>query len=195
MNCNLKNLIQDANNCNSNYAGTGDRAYFFKKSDLTTKPTSDDFKEGTNEYESTAFPYSDLNGKLYAIDIKSGSGQVTGEDAEGVDGYSNVGTFVVDKNLDAAAAVLRTTKMIDVVWFIPDGKGKFYVLYSPYKKVQQTSPFDSGTTYDSDHGHTVTLTVAPCEFNECKWAPDSAHADLDTWLAGSESGSGSGSGE
>lgn len=190
--CNLHSIIQSADSCNSDYAGVGDRVYFGLISDLDVKPTVDDFIEDKNEYESDVF--NSLQGKLHAIDIKQDSGQVTGEDAEGVDGYTNVGTFVIDKNLDAAAATLRGIKMLNTVWFIPDGKGKYYVLYSRTKRTKVTAPFDSGITYDSDHGHTVTITVAPCEFNECKWTPPSTKPDLDDWCADITPGSGSGSG-
>lgn len=187
--CNLKSVLM-GETCENDYAGVGDRVYFARKADLTAKPTIEDFNPDTNEYKAAAF--NDLQGKMYAIDIKPDSGQVTGEGAEGVEGHSNVGTFVVNKNVDAAVAVLRNARMLDCVWFIPDNKGKYYVLYSSAKKARVATNYDSGTTYDSDHGVTATVTVAPCEFVECKWAP--ATGDLDEWLAGG-SGSGSGSGE
>lgn len=188
--CNLKSVILSGESCETNYAGVGDRVYFGLKSDLDKKPTIDDFETGKNCYKSSAF--SDLQGKLYAIDIKADSGQVTGEGAEGVEGHSNVGTFVVDKNVDDAVAVLRSARMLDTIWFIPDGKGKYYVLYSATKKAKVADNYDSGTTYDSDHGLTVTITVAPCEFAECKYAPMTTGSspepvDLDDWLKTSTS--------
>lgn len=180
MACNFSDVILDASVCESDFGGVGDRVYLFNVADLTERPSQDDIKDD-NTYDSTAF--NTLRGKLYAVDIRENSGQVTSQKSENGDGFAVTGTFVVHKHLDEFAALARTLSLVNFGCFIPDNKGKYYVLYSEYKRTKFGNAFDSGTTYDSEHGHTVTVEVAPMEYPTVKFAPAD---NLDDWLASNQ---------
>lgn len=180
MNCNFKNVKVDGSNCESDFAGVGDSVFFFKASDLSSIPTNEDFDEDSNCYAAETF--ASLEGKLYRVDIKQNSGKVETSKSENGDGYTHTGTFVVEKNLDKFAVLARALGLVDFGAFISDNKGKYHVLYNPYKRTQFGNSFTTGDTFDSEHGHTVTLTSAPMEFPSVKWSPG-AGVNLNDWCA------------
>lgn len=166
--CNLdKHITRAENQCGKPmFAGTGDRIYIF---DMNC------FKDGIpapqgGKYDADeilkGLPDTTGNGiqsKCYAIDIKSDSGQVTSEKAEGSEFRTLTGTAVIDHHVNTFLAIDRAIAGSNVGVLIPDGtKNSFYVLMSPFgKRTKYSSNYDSGTTYDSDHGFTITFTVAP----------------------------------
>lgn len=180
MACNLKSALKDKTTCKLSMAGTGDRAFFFDKSVLY----GDDgvLPEPGEGGKYAAADLADLNGKLYAVDIKPDSGQVTSAKAAEVEANSQVGTFVVTDNIDAFNETAHALAFMDFGCLIPRVGGGFYVIMSPYKKTKIENNYDSGTTYDSDHGFTVTVTAAPCEYAVTTWTPEN-NVDLLTWCA------------
>ena len=194
MACNLLNALKDAKRCKIAMAGTGDRVVFFDKDALLQKITED--PEG--KYGS-ALPEPGVGGiyppdcafmalegleTLAAVDIKTDSGQVTSEKGAENEANSLVGTFVVADNIDNFTQVEHTLRFQNFGAFIPRIGGGYYVIMSPYKKTTLESNFDSGTTYDSDHGFTVTLTAAPAEFGVTTWFPKDSKGnpiDISAW--------------
>lgn len=180
MACNLKSALKDKNNCKLTMAGTGDRVFFFDKNDLYGEDGALPVPGDGGKYEANAF--ANLQGKLYAVDIKTDSGQVTSAKTAEVEANSQIGTFVVADNIDAFNETAHALAFMDFGCFIPRVGGGYYVIMSPYKKTKLENNYDSGTTYDSDHGFTATVTAAPCEYAVTTWTPEN-NADLYTWCA------------
>lgn len=180
MNCNFKNVKVDGSNCKSDFAGVGDSVFFFKVSDLSPLPDNEDFDADTNFYAADAF--ASIEGKLYRVDIKQDSGKVESQKSENGDGYTATGTFVVEKNIDDFAVMAHSLGLVEFGAFIPDNKGNYYVVFNPHKRVKFGNNFTSGDTFDSEHGHTVTITSAPMEFPVVKWNPG-AGVNLKDWCA------------
>lgn len=188
MACNLINAYAAAgNDCKITMAGTGSRAYVFNKDDWKTAidenadpsitdgtvPTTKGFpKPGKygfygldDEGEVDLDAKAKLNLlKLYAIDIKTDSGQVTSEKGEDNKAASQIGQFVVDGNIEAFNEIARTLAFIDFGMLIERVGGGFYVVMSPWKSAKLNNAYDSGTTFDSDHGFTAQVTASPSEY-------------------------------
>lgn len=185
MACNLKSALKNQTTCKLAMAGTGDRVYFFDKANLLTQDVTSYPEPGDGGvYPEGAFDL--LQGHLYAVDIKTDSGQVTSSKGAEVEANSQVGTFVVTDNIDAFNQTAHALGFIDFGCFIPRVGGGYYVIMSPYKKTKMENNYDSGTTYDSDHGFTVTVTAAPSEYAITTWNPvseDNKPVDLMSWVA------------
>lgn len=184
MACKLINVKNKITDCEENFSGVGSRIYFFICDDLKTMP-----KRSETEAAFTPDSFKELNGKLIAVDIKEQSGQVTSESTPDGGGFSNVCTFTVAKNMEKYAFDLRTLNNVKFGAFCPDGTGGYYVFYSVMGSATMTNSGDTGNTYDSDHGHTTTLTAAPMYYPMMKWNPvdDQAKAiNLDAWVQNDE---------
>lgn len=168
MGCTLKNVISKLSECEENFSGVGSRMYFFLVNDLKGTP-----QRAEDEAAFTEDSFSSLVGKLYAVDIKEQSGQVTTESTPDGGGFSNVCVFTVAKNMDKYAHNLRTLNNQKFGAFCPDGKGGYYAFYSVMGSATLSNSGDSGNTFDSDHGHTTTLTAAPMYYPFMKWNPKS----------------------
>lgn len=166
MACTLNNVINSLDKCEENFSGVGSRMYFFLCSDLDSIPTRSD-----KEAAFTPDSFSELNGKLYAVDIKEQSGKVTSESTADGGGFSNVCQFTVAKNMEEYAFILRTLNNVKFGAFCPDGTGGYYAFYSVMGSATMANSGDSGDSYDSDHGHTTTLTAAPMYYPMMKWNP------------------------
>lgn len=180
MNCNFRNVKVDGSNCKSDFAGVGDSVFFFKVSDLASMPSDDDFDEDTNCYAADTF--ASLEGHLYRVDIKQDSGKVESQKSDNGDGYTHTGTFVVEKNIDQFSVMAHSLGLVEFGAFIPDNSGKYHVVFNPHKRVKFGNSFTTGDTFDSEHGHTVTITSAPMEYPTVKWAPGD-NVNLTEWCA------------
>lgn len=178
MACDLLSALKDAKRCKIAMAGTGDRVYFFDKEVLSTTDGSIPEPGDGGVYAPEAF--NSLQGTLAAVDIKTDSGQVTSEKGADNEANSLVGTFVVADNVEKFNELEHALRFKDFGVFIPKVGGGFYVIMSPWKKTTIESNYDSGTTYDSDHGFTVTCTAAPAEYGITTWAPE-GDIDLLNW--------------
>lgn len=152
--------------------GTGDTIYIFDIDECfgenVPEPLSaadGDTPEGF--YDASAIREGLSNGtagggkNIFSIDIKPDSGQVTSEKAEEGEGRSLVGTAVVDHSIGDFSKVDEALAFRNIGVLIPDNAGAYYVIMSKYKRTQYTCNYDSGTTYDSDHGFTITFTCNP----------------------------------
>lgn len=178
MACNLKSALKDKTTCKLTMAGTGDRAFFFDKADLYGDDGILPVPGEGGKYDASAF--AALQGKLVAVDIKPDSGQVTSAKTAETEANSQVGTFVVTDNIDNFNETAHALAFIDFGVIIPKVGGGYYIVMSPYKKTKIENNYDSGTTYDSDHGFTVTVTAAPVEYAVTTWTPETS-VDLLTW--------------
>lgn len=184
--CNLNSALKNADKCKLDLAGTGDRVFFFDKEAFLAKIAA--ANEGVGKYpepdESGAYAedaFAQLEGLLAAVDIKPNSGQVTSSKGAEINAGSSVGTFVVVDNVPEFNKLEHSLRFKDFGCLIPKTDGSFYVIMSPYKKTTIESNYDSGTTYDSDHGFTVTVTAAPVEFGITTWKPADSIPDLSAW--------------
>ena len=160
--CNLNSLVRKpaGQTCTFVPAGTGDRIYVFDLDDPALSGLIGLEPDGTGFYDTDTFK-SVLNQRIFPIDIKSDSGQVTSEKAEDQQGRTLTGTAVIDHNIDKFLAIDAAMGFMNLGVIIPMDSTKCYVIMSPYKRVKYSSNYDSGTTYDSDHGFTITFTVSP----------------------------------
>lgn len=168
MGCTLSSVISNLDECKENFSGVGSRMYFFLVNDLKGTP-----KYSEDEPAFTEDSFTSLYGKLVAVDIKEQSGQVTSESTPDGGGFSNVCTFTVAKNMEKYAHNLRTLNNQKFGAFCPDGNGGYYAFYSVMGSATMTNSGDTGNTFDSDHGHTTTLTAAPMYYPMMKWNPKS----------------------
>lgn len=141
-------------------AGTGDRIYVFDLDEDGVDVLKDMAPANTGFYDVDTF-ISALNGKIYPIDIKTDSGQVTSEKAEDSESRTLTGTAVIDHSIDKFLAIDAAMAFMNLGVLIPIDDKSCYVIMSPYRRVKYSSNYDSGTTYDSDHGFTITFTVSP----------------------------------
>lgn len=210
MSCNFNNAFKDSKSCAIAMAGTGDRVYFFDKdkwltsinnaaddesdSSITTKgfpkPGYEGFygnnDDGSDDDKEVIAKLNLLNNtNLWAVDIKTDSGQVTSEKSADNEASSQVGTFVVADNIEAFNELAHTLAFVDYGVIIPRVGGGFYVVMSPYKKTTLENNYDSGTTFDSDHGFTATVTASPSEYG-VTFLPDGTHTKANTVIAKGE---------
>lgn len=182
MGCKLNNVITTLQDCGEeNFSGVGSRIYFFLCSDLLGIPER---SESEAAFKANAF--DSLKGKLIAVDIKEQSGQVTSESTPDGGGFSNVCTFTVAKNMEKFAFNLRTLNNVKFGAFCPDGTGGYYAFYSVMGSATISNSGDSGNTFDSEHGHTTTVTAAPMYYPMMKFNPvgeDDKPINLDEWCA------------
>lgn len=166
--CDLKDIgLADAG-CGEAFSGLGNKVYVFFPEDLQAAPT---FDEKGAAFAEAAFTFAEGKG-ANVIKIKKQSGHLSSTGNAGAKGWNVTLEFVIDKDLDNAAHILRILKNRgDAVWMVecPDGTG-YYVVYDPVFGTEVNSNFDSGTTPDSDNGHTVTVTCNPCRYSTIKWS-------------------------
>lgn len=199
MACDLINAWKSTENCKLTMAGTGDQMYIFDKKawlkriteaksagkGITTASIPEPGKggwygknaEGQEDAEAVA-KMELLRGFLVGIDIKTDSGEVTGTKDEGSQASSQAVNFVVDGNIEDFNETAHAMRFTDFGALVPRSNGGYYVVLSAFKSARFSNSFTTGTTYDSDHGHTVTVTAAPTEYDVCFWDPGE---DLYTW--------------
>lgn len=198
MGCTLNHVIIDTKECEENFSGVGSRIFLFLMSDLadvedeTTHVVTPKWARSETKAEFTPESFKSLQGKLFAIDIKEQSGKVTSESTPNGGGFSNVLAFTVAKAMAAYAFDLRTLNNVKFGAFISDGKGGYYAFVSVFDSCQISNSGDTGDTFDSDHGHTTTITAAPMYYPFMRWCPVVAGSgnttvplDLNDWLADS----------
>ena len=167
MACNLKNILINGQSCEEEFSGAGTRVYLFMASDLAGIPQTT--KGDKAEFRQDAF--NSLIGKLYGIDIKEYSAQITSTANPNAGGFSNVLAFTVAKNMSQFSYVLRTLHNMKVGALVSDGKGGYYVIFSVFGSTTLENSGDSGTTPDSDHGHNTTITANPMIYPMQRFVP------------------------
>lgn len=168
LSCDLMDIAQAAAGCSEQYAGLGNTVYVALPEDLTAKPAYEE--DGQAAFASTAFTFNEGKG-AYKIRCKKQTVQITSTANEGARGYSVQLMFTVDKDVMNAAQVFRILKNKgDAIFFVQNPAGGYYVVYDPDFGTELVNNYDTGTTPDSDMGHTVTVTCNPCPFALTSWA-------------------------
>lgn len=121
-----------------------------------------------------------LKGMLHGYDIKTDSGEVTSESGEDQQANTCSVKFLIDNNTMDWNEAARVLKQKNFGFVIPDPNGGYFVVLSPVKTAKLNNAFTSGTTWDSEHGHTATVSAAPCTYAECHWYPGADVENLDT---------------
>lgn len=199
LSCDLMDIGLDANSCEEALAGLGAYIYAVDPDDLKVQP---DYEEdGSAKFQ--AYSFDKLNfkegKKAYKIKIKKQSGQNQATGTDGAKGYSISLTFTVDKDVKNAAKVLRIIKNKGDFYFLaPEADNKSYqVVGNPVFGSALNNNYDSGTTPDSDSGHSITVTSQPSRFSIVTWTPDAegkAPAGLTGTLTGMIADSANGTG-
>lgn len=167
MACTLKSVINNGESCEEEFSGAGTRVYFFLASDVKGRPQLT--KQEKAEFRQDAF--NGLIGKLHAVDIKEESAQITSSANPNAGGFSNVLAFTVAKNMSKYSYNLRALHNLKCGAMVPDGKDGYYVVYSVFGSTTVENSGDSGTTPDSDHGHSTTMTANPMLFPMQRFVP------------------------
>ena len=103
MACDFIPVGMGASACAENYAGTGTTAWLFKGEDVDTTALKVD--EELNQY--TGFALKEGK-KLVPVKLKNQANKVASSSLGKNKGFSNVGTLVVERDLDIAAVCART---------------------------------------------------------------------------------------
>lgn len=165
--CDLKDIAQAAAGCSEQYAGLGNTVYVALPEDLEAKPEYEETGEAA--FATTAFTFAATKG-AYKIRCKKQTVQITSTANEGARGYNVQLMFTVDKDVMNAAQVFRVLKNKgDAIFFVQNPAGGYYVVYDPDFGTELVNNYDTGTTPDSDMGHTVTVTCNPCPFALTSW--------------------------
>lgn len=161
MACDFIPVGQGASACTENYSGTGTTGYFFKSDDVDQTGLKID--EKTNTY--TGFKLKE-SGKITPIALKNQANKVVSTSLGENKGFSNVGTMVVDKDLDLAAVAARVANNTNFGVLLPKpgvGQGA-YILWSPMTRTKLEISDDTGDAFDSDNQATWTVTAAPMAY-------------------------------
>lgn len=183
--CDFIDVLNQNAECEENFSGTAERIYLFKKSQLydSTEKKYVYPEVDTEAAAYTAGSFANLQGKLVGVDIKPNSGRVTWTNTPDGGGFTNVGTFIVSKNMKKFSRLARAMNATDFGVLIPTGNGnECYVLFSQYASAQFQLEGDTGAAPDDDHGHTATCTCAKMKYPAMTWAGP-ATGSLDDWLA------------
>ena len=166
LSCDLQDIGQAAAGCEEQFAGIGNQIYVAYPEDLEAAP---EYEEGKAEFTSASFTFKSQKG-AWKFRIKKQTGQITATGNEGAKGYNVQLMFTIDKDVENAAQVLRILKNRgDAIFFAENPSGGYYVVYDPIFGTEVNNNYDSGTTPDSDSGHTVTVTSNPNRYSLTTW--------------------------
>ena len=148
--------------CAENYAGTGTTLYLFKSADVDKTGLAVD--ENSNMY--TGFKLKEGK-KLTPVELKAQANSVASELlGNGGKGFSNVGTVVVERDLDLAAVCARTMSNSSFGALLRKagiGEGCF-ILWNPNVKPTFALSDTTGDAFDSDNQATWTITSSPMPY-------------------------------
>ena len=148
--------------CAENYAGTGTTLYLFKSAWVDTTDLAIDDKN--NMY--TGFKLKEGT-KLVPIELKPQSNKVDSEIlGTGGKGFSNVGTVVVERDLDLAAVCARVMSNLPFGALLRKAglnEGCF-ILWNPNVKPTFSLSDTTGDAFDSDNQATWTITSSPMPY-------------------------------
>ena len=143
LSCDLKDIAQAASGCEEQFAGLGMQIYVAYPEDLTATP---EYEENGAKFTEASFTFKSGKG-AWKFRIKKQTGQITSTGNEGAKGWNVQLLFTIDKDVE----------------------NTYYVVYDPVFGTEINSNYDSGTTPDSDSGHSVTVTSNPNRYPLCTW--------------------------
>lgn len=165
--CDLMDIAQAAAGCTEQFSGLGPNVYVAYPEDLLSRPEYD--RENAS-FSVDSFVFREGRG-AWRFRIKKHSGQIQSSGNNGARGWNVQAVFVIDRDVVKASRVLRILKNRgDAIFFFENPAGGYFVVYDPVFGTDVNSNYDSGTTPDSDSGHTVTVTCNPCLFPLVSWA-------------------------
>ena len=164
--CDLMNIASQAAGCKEQFSGLGNNVYVAYPEDFTFKPLYD---SGNAEFTSDSFTFKPGRG-AWSFRIKKQTGQIQATGNEGAKGWNISANFTIDRDVINASKVLRILKNRgDAIFFFENPSEGYFVVYDPTFGTEVNSNYDSGTTPDSDTGHTVTVTCNPCRYPLTSW--------------------------
>ena len=148
--------------CTENYAGTGTTLYLFKSADVDVTDLAID--ENNNMY--TGFKLKEGK-KLVPVELKAQANKVDSELlGNGGKGFSNVGTVVIERDLDLAAVCARVMSNSSFGALLRKAglnEGCF-ILWNPNVKPTFALSDTTGDAFDSDNQATWTITSSPMPY-------------------------------
>lgn len=161
MACDFIPVGMGASACAENYAGTGTTAYLFKGEDVDTSSLKVD--EKLNQY--TGFALKEGK-KLTPVKLKNQANKVASSSLGKNKGFSNVGTLVVERDLDIAAVCARTMNNTNfgILLARPGVNAGCYILWNPSVDPSFELADDTGDSFDSDNQATWTVTSSPMPY-------------------------------
>lgn len=164
--CDLMDIALASAGCQEQLAGLGNTVYVAYPEYLDGTP---EYMEDKAAFTESSFTFKTGKG-AWAFRIKKQTGQIRATGNEGPKGYNIQATFTIDRDVENAAQVLRILKNRgDAIFFFQRPEGGYYVVYSPTFGTEVNNDYDSGTTPDSDSGHTVTVTSNPNMYSLTTW--------------------------
>lgn len=161
MACDFIPVGMGASACAENYAGTGTTAYLFKGEDVDVTALKVD--EELNQY--TGFALKEGK-KLTPVKLKNQANKVASSSLGKNKGFSNVGTLVVERDLDIAAVCARTMNNTNfgILLARPGVNAGCYILWNPSVDPTFELADDTGDSFDSDNQATWTVTSSPMPY-------------------------------
>lgn len=161
MACDFIPVGMGASACAENYAGTGTTAWLFKGEDVDTTALKVD--EKLNQY--TGFALKPEK-KLVPVKLKNQANKVASSSLGKNKGFSNVGTLVVERDLDIAAVCARTMNNTNfgILLAKPGVNSGCYILWNPSVDPTFELADDTGDSFDSDNQATWTVTSSPMPY-------------------------------
>ena len=164
--CDLMDIAQSAAGCGEQFSGLGNTVYVSYPEDLISRPSYD---ADNASFSADSFSFREGRG-AWCFRIKKHSGRIQATGNKGAKGWNISATFTIDRDVINASKVLRILKNRgDAIFFFENPSGGYFVVYDPVFGTEVNSSYDSGTTPDSDSGHTVTVTCDPCRFPLVSW--------------------------
>lgn len=148
--------------CTENYAGTGTTLYLFKSADVDKSDLKLD--EDNNMY--TGFKLKEGK-KLVPVELKAQANSVQSSLlGDGGKGFSNVGTVVINRDLDLAAVCARTMSNSSFGALLRKpgiGEGCF-ILWNPNVKPTFALDDNTGSSFEDENQATWTITSSPMPY-------------------------------
>lgn len=148
--------------CTENYAGTGTTLYLFKSAWVDQTDLAID--DNANMY--TGFKLKE-GFKLVPVELKAQANSVQSSLlGDGGKGFSNVGTVVVNRDLDLAAVCARVMSNSSFGALLRKAglNGGCFILWNPNVKPTFTLDDTTGDAFDSDNQATWTITSSPMPY-------------------------------
>lgn len=163
--CQLMNVGGTASGCTENFSGVGGYFLVALKKDLEEEPEYDNTKA---EFTETSFTFAASKG-FYKVQIAQFSGSVTSTSNGKKKGFTNTFSARVEDDTEAGSFLMRVINNTDVIILVPDGMGKYYVIYDPTFNTTLELSSTTGAAATDEAGHTVTFNVPNCRYPMVKW--------------------------
>lgn len=173
--------VLNADQCNENYAGVAQTAYFFVKSDLSAA-----LSEINGTYSTPSFK----SGKgLYKVDCKEESNKIEGGSLGFRKGFKITATIVAELVNAATAKLGRAINNLDIGIIVKDGDVS-QILYDPDHKIKFDADgikTDTGAAAADDRTTTLSATLSPVKYPNL-YVTEPSEGGWDSLLASANTG-------